>query len=54
LKHSDDVLKNYQSTLKNSNIQKIIAKVGQAIQDERDGKNKPMVSYGKLIWTLSD
>ena len=24
------------------------------IQDDRDGKNKPMVSYGKLVWTLAD
>lgn len=35
-------------------LMKILAKTDEFIQDEKDGKNKPMVTYAKLIWTLSD
>lgn len=35
-------------------ILKVLQKTDEMIQDEIDGKNKPMVPYGKLIWTLAD
>lgn len=35
-------------------VQRLLRNVDQLIQDHRDGKFKPMASYGKLVWTLSD
>ena len=39
---------------KKSDINKLIQNVDIKIQDDRDGKNKPMVPFSKLVWTLAD
>jgi ATP-binding cassette subfamily B (MDR/TAP) protein 1 len=35
-------------------VHRLISKVDIKIQEERDGKHKAMVPYGKLVWTLAD
>ena len=39
---------------KNLDINKLIQNVDIKIEDDRDGKNKPMVPFSKLVWTLAD
>lgn len=39
---------------KKSDINKLIQNVDIKIQEDRDGKNKPMVPFSKLVWTLAD
>lgn len=52
----DDDVPNFapQRVDKKSDINKLIQNVDIKIQDDRDGKNKPMVPFSKLVWTLAD